>query len=201
MTEWIPIALIVVWLAACGWIIQDATVYFPRSVQTWWALLGLLLGPIAVPFYLSERMRQRAEANKFGHGKEAFPMPGQRRAFRGAGLRRYTDLPRGGSGIVVVVAEGQDANLQAEIPATGELIIRRGTPYERSHPGVLILHDEAVSRQEHCRISLRDGQIVLEDSSRWGTTIDGERVRGEAVFIALDHEIKVGKTILRFRAQ
>ena len=200
MTQWLLIAAVFVWLLALVWVIQDAIISFPRSTLLGWAALTLLLGPFAIPFYLSERMTRRAEMNKLGHGRTAFPAPESRRPFRGAGMRRFEELSTPGSGIFAVVrrplGKGANAQQSIEIPASGTLVIRRAVPGESSRAGVLVLHDDAVSRQEHCRLMLRDGVLVLEDHSRWGTTVDGKRVRGGTVEVSPGSVIKIGKSVV-----
>jgi hypothetical protein len=198
-TAWLITVLALSWVLAWSWIVQDAMAFFPRPTVLWWATLALLLGPIGLPFYLSERMRRRAEFNKIGHGKAAVPVLDPRRVFRTAGMRRYTDIQPPGSGIFVVVGEDSQAAVEAEIPARGSLVVRRAVGNERSRPGVLILHDDAVSRQEHCRLSFQDGRLRLEDRSRWGTIVDGERVRHTVQQITIASVLRVGKTVLRFR--
>ena len=76
MTSWLLIAAGVVWLLSLGWVIQDAYARFPTSTLIWWAFLALILGPIAVPFYLSERQTRHAQMNKaaFSGGRD-IPVP------------------------------------------------------------------------------------------------------------------------------
>src|SRR3982751_6363832 len=173
MVQWLLFGVAVIWLGALAWIIQDAIVYFPRAALLWWGGVALVLGPLALPLYLSERMSRRAQMNKMGHGKAAFVAPEHVLPFRSAGDRRFAKSTLPGSGVFVSVREGPDAHRGAEIPANGELIIRRATAGEIGHSGVLTLHDEAVSREEHCRIVWHKSSGLLYDDSRWGTIVDG----------------------------
>ena len=194
MTQSLLIGGAVVWLLALAWVVQDAVASFPRSTVLWWAALALLLGPFAIPFYLSERMARRAELNKLGHGKAAFPVPEGRRPFRAGGQRSFEPVALPGSGVFVSVLDGVDAGQRVEIPAQGALIVRRGTSAERAHAGVLVLHDNAATRHEHCRLRLEHGRVILEDRSRWGTLIDGTRVHGKSVEVSPGSIIQIGKT-------
>ncbi len=199
MTRWLLITGALLWLSALLWVIQDAVVNFPRSTVLWWGALTLLLGPLAVPLYLSERMARRAEMNKLGYGKAAFPVPEGRRPFRSAGMRQFEPVFPG-SGISVVVQEGVDIGQSAEIPANGELVIRRSTVGEKSRPGVLVLHDNAVSREEHCRVLLKGDRLIVEDRSRWGTIVDGKRMQGGSVEVDAGSRIQIGKTVIAVRS-
>ncbi len=199
MVRWMLIGWALATLLALAWVLQDAVIYFPRARVAWWGALALVLGPFAVPLYLSERMTRRAEMNKMGHGKAAFPVPEGRRPIRSEGMRGFDHaLPRG-SGVFLFVQEGVDKEQSAEIPAEGTLVIRRGTPGEKSHAGVLVLHDDAVSRQEHCRVSLHGRRLTLEDRSRWGTTVDGTRIQNGVAELIDESNIRIGKTVIVVR--
>ena len=199
MIRWMLIGWALVTLVALAWIVQDAFVYFPRSRLILWGALALVLGPFAVPLYLSERMGRRAEMNKMGHGRAAFPVPEGRRPIRNIGMRGFDPaLPRG-SGVFLFVREGVDEERSAEVPTDGTLVIRRGTAGEKPYAGVLVLHDEAVSRQEHCRVIVRGRQMTLEDRSRWGTTVDGTRVQNGSVELSDDSTIRIGQTVIVVR--
>ncbi len=200
MTTWLWVAVPLVWLLALVWVVQDAYASFPRSGLMWWGLLTLLLGPIAIPLYLSERMSRRAQMNKVAPGKGMdFPAPEGRRPFRPAGLRLFDETGTVGSAIFVVVQQGPDAREQAEIPREGALIVRRAIGAEKSHMGLLVLHDPAVSRDRHCRLWLANGRVMLEDTSRYGTRVDGTRIVGNEVEVRAGAAIRIGKTILAVR--
>lgn len=200
MTSWLLIAAVVVWLLSLGWVIQDAYARFPSSTLAWWAFLTLLLGPLAVPLYLSERMTRRAQLNKtaFSRGRD-FPIPEGHRPFRPAGLRLVEADGTSGSGIFVVVEQGPDAPQQVEIPRGSPLTIRRAVGAEKSRVGVLVLHDPSVSRQCHCRLWLQHGRVMLEDSSRYGTTVDDTRIVGGVIAVHAETTIRIGKTMLSVR--
>ena len=200
MTSWLLIAAGVVWLLSLGWIIQDAYARFPTSTLAWWAFLTLLLGPLAVPLYLSERMTRHAQMSKtaFSRGRDV-PVPEGHRPFRPAGLRTFGEGGTSGSGIFVVVEQGSDAPQQVEIPRGGWLTIRRAVGAEKSRAAVLVLHDPAVSRQSHCRLWLQNGRVMLEDSSSYGTTVDDTRIVGGVAVVHAETTIRIGKTLLRVR--
>ena len=200
MTSWLLIAAGVVWLLSLGWVIQDAYARFPTSTLIWWAFLALILGPIAVPFYLSERQTRHAQMNKaaFSGGRD-IPVPEGHRPFRPAGLRLAGEERTSGSGIFVVVEQGTDAPQQVEIPRGGWLTVRRAVGAEKSRAGVLVLHDPAVSRQSHCRLWFQNGRVLLEDNSTYGTTVDETRIVGGVVVVHAETTIRIGQTLLRVR--
>jgi hypothetical protein len=195
MTQWLLIGGVFVWLLALAWVLQDAYANFPITARVWWAVITLLLGPFAIPLYLSERLTRRVEFNKIGHGKAAFTAPEGRRPFRDGRQRRFADVPSGGSGYFVAT-EGSDTHQHAEIPDSGALIIRRASPGEYSRPGVLVLHDAATSRDEHCRLWIANGHIMLADRSRWGTIVNDTRIQGTAVSVEPGTTIRIGQTKL-----
>jgi hypothetical protein len=195
MTQWLLLGGTAVWLLALAWVLQDAYAHFPRAAQVWWGAITLVLGPFAVPLYLSERLTRRAEFNKIGHGKAAFSAPEGKRPFRDGRQHRFTDVPGAGSGFFVSADEGARGHQRVEIPAHGALIIRRGVPGESSRPGVMVLHDLAVSRDEHCRLWTVNGRVMLADRSRWGTTVGDERVQGATVDIASGMRFRIGQTV------
>lgn len=197
MSQWLLLGGTVVWLLALAWVLQDAYANFPRASQVWWGAFTLVLGPFAVPFYLSERLTRRAEFNKIGHGKAAFTAPEGKRPFRDGRQHRFTDIPGAGSGYFVTANEGGSGKQRVEIPADGPLVIRRGVPGEYSRPGVLVLQDAAVSRDEHCRLWVANGRVMLADRSRWGTMVDGERVQDASVDVAPGTFFRIGQTEFR----
>jgi hypothetical protein len=97
MTQWLLIGGVFVWLLALAWVLQDAYANFPVTARVWWAVITLLLGPFAIPLYLSERLTRRAEFNKIGHGKAAFTAPEGRRPFVMDVNAALPTLPVGGA--------------------------------------------------------------------------------------------------------
>lgn len=197
MDNWLLIGAAACWLLALVWIVQDVWVNMEPRDLLWWGPLGLLLGPLAIPLYLGQRMTRRAEMRTVGRGSTTtVSVPDKTKPFRSAGIRRMGPAGGPGSGIFVAVTNGVDAPRRAELPPDGELLIRRAVEYEQSRPGVLALHDPAVSRETHCRVALRGERLVLHDSSRYGTRVDGKRVRGGTVDLHIGSRIQIGKTTM-----
>jgi hypothetical protein len=199
MSQWLLIGGVFVWFVALAWVLQDAYANFPITARVWWAVITLLLGPFAIPLYLSERLTRRAESNKIGHGKAAFTAPEGRRPFRDGRQRRFADVASGGSGgsgYFIATGEGSDAHQHAEIPGSGALIIRRGAPGEYSRSSVLVLRDAAASRDEHCRLWIANGHIMLADRSRWGTIVNDTRIQGTTVSVEPGTAVRIGQTTL-----
>ncbi len=197
MDNWLLIGAAACWLLALVWIVQDVLVNMEPRDLLWWGPLGLLLGPFAIPLYLGQRMTRRAEVRTVGRGSTTtVSVPDKTKPFRSAGIRRMGPASGPGSGIFVAVTRGVDAPRRAELPTEGELLIRRAVEYEQSRPGVLALRDPAVSRETHCRVSLRGERLVLHDSSRYGTRVDGKRIRGGTVDLHIGSRIQIGKTTM-----
>ncbi len=106
-----------------------------------------------------------------------------------------------GSGIFVFVQQGVDAPQRIELPAFGYLLVRRGLPEEKSRGQVLVLHDDRVTREKHCRIRVVSNRILIEDSSAFGTWVDGKRVHNAAEKAKAGSTIKIGDTVLVLRSK
>jgi len=198
MSSYILIAIVVVWLLAFVWVVQDAVINLPGNELIWWILLALLLGPFAIPLYLSQRLARRAQQRTVGRGRTTtVPVPSRAKPFRSAGIRRVEPDSIGGSGVFVVIETGRDAGKRIELPGDGELTVRRAIGDEQSHGAVLVLHDDGVSRDGHCRIGVRGSQIVLEDTSSFGTKVGRDRVHQASRALASGSRVEVGHTRLR----
>lgn len=201
-SPYIMIAVVVVWLLSVVWLVQDAMVNLPGRSLPLWAALGLVLGPFAVPLYLSQRMAYRSEMRTIGRARTtSVPVPPRAKPFRSAGIRRVDPAAGGGTGIFVVVIGGKDAGRRIEIPAEGELTVRRAAGDEQPHGPVLVLHDDAVSRDHHCRISVHGGRVVVEDTSSFGTKVAGERIHQRRQEVPLGARLEVGRTTLMIEGE
>jgi hypothetical protein len=190
----------VAWLGAAIWIVQDAYSTYQAHEAIWWGLLGLVLGPLAIPLYLSNRLTRRSELRSVGRAyTTSVEVPGDRRPFRSAGLRRTELSPAPTSGVFIEVESGPDAPRRLEVPPEGYLAIRRAVGDELPHAGVLALKEPATSRETHCRIIQHGRHLLLEDQSRFGTKVNGERIRHATVELQPESRIQIGRTTLVVR--
>ena len=85
---------------------------------------------------------------------------------------------------------GEAGQVVQEIPVSGYLKIGRGS--EDFKPDVLIPPEFASASREHAGLDLRENRLVLEDLSRYGTSVNGVRLEHDATKLSDRDEILFG---------
>jgi hypothetical protein len=79
------------------------------------------------------------------------------------------------------------------VPIGAWLIARRGEETS-ANSNELRIRDAGVSRKQHFRIGMFDNKLMLEDTSSYGTHVNGQLINGKSIVLEDGYKIKVGRT-------
>lgn len=169
-----------------------------RWLWLWWLLPTLLFGPIGATAFVwrwerTRRYKRRKVAPIVSIDDK---QPTQFANEESIGLQT---IPAG-TGLFLLVRQGamQDAYHSHEVPLRQPLVVRRAVSAEdRATPCELVLHDRAVSRKQHCRISRTVDGVLIEDTSTNGTLVDDRHILHSSVTLAIGSTIQIGTTELQ----
>jgi pSer/pThr/pTyr-binding forkhead associated (FHA) protein len=137
-------------------------------------------------FVLAAMRVIRTDLRTSGQPRIAVPPPARRRGKSGAAVRSAPGAPT-----QLVVTEGG---------LTGTRIGLTGAPVliGRANDSTLVLEDDFASTR-HARISLQDGQWIVEDLGSTNGTYLGQRKLDGPVPLEVGVPLRIGKTVLELR--